>query len=378
MDDLPLKECSCSSSLDPSETNPHPLHAQSRAQFALHAPTAKARNRIISTFHASTNFRLQRRAVKLGLCGISPTVRFERNTLPVCISGRCRDRLCPTCQRFRSLSVRNRISRVVKAASSVRFVTLTMPASSAPLRERVLSLWDSFRRLRRTKSWKSHVSGGVAVMEVTRGKEGTHWHAHLHMLISGSFYDQRDLQAAWSASVGELAIADIRASHDRNGQVRYLTDYITKPTKALDWSDEILCEFALAMHRVRSIATFGKWHNLRVENADEQVTPPKLPRESISFSVVADALESGVLQRERAAPLLAKLSLTWRLLMQPYLTDLRYVECEPTPDDLTEVTLFLTDFAATLDQSCEPAQPPPPPLSLRSDQIPLWTNERGN
>ena len=371
MEDIPLAECIESAYVPPLETNQHPLQMQSRPQHALHAPVRQIRERTIDCLLASADPALHKRAEKLGFCGHSPTVRFEKGRLPVCLPGRCRDRVCPTCARFRARDLRRRLTPLLQRANSLRFITLSMPADARSLRDRTLALWSAFRSMRRTGIWKRHVRGGVALHESTTGTAGTHWHVHLHVLVEGTFFEHSLLKAAWSQAVGSEAICYIKPVHDRAGAARYVTKYITKGCDVEKWTDAQIREFATGMHRLRSVATFGTWHAQRLEKLDEENKPPTLPAREISYAALADAFDSGTLSHEKAAPLLSKLSATWRLLMQPYLSNATYIEAEPTPDDLADVTEFLCDFLDAHDAALDALAQDPEPRSRDAPITPM-------
>ena len=343
MDDARELEAPDSASLDTPETNPHPLQTQSAAQHRLHAPVQQRRSRIIDAFLDSNVPALWRRAEKLGLCGVSPRVRFETGRIPVCLLGRCRDRLCPTCNRFRSAHVRSRITRLVQSSNSRRFLTLTMPSSDAPLAQRIKEICEAFRRLRRTDAWKRHVTGGVAIIETKISKTDGHWHVHLHAIIEGSFFAHATLKAAWSQSVGSDAVCDIRAIHDAEKAVRYLTKYLAKDSDVDAWTDEQLREYATAFHRVRTLITFGRWHNRKLDDEEEIDQAAELPSHEIGYSFIADRLSDGTIDADRLVPLLCQAGVGWKLLLADWDRRVKLERVCLTPDDFAELTEILVN-----------------------------------
>lgn len=336
----------CITSLDPSETNPHPLHVQSGAQHRIHAPVAKLRNRTIEVFWTSDRLALQKRAQKLGACCVSPTVYVGTGAKPTCSPGRCRDRLCPTCAIHRATTLRQKIQALCNRARSLRFLTLTMPASKEPLGKRVQALHDAMRRLRAMKRWKTLVTGGIFVTETTTGEAGKHWHVHAHLLIEGDYYPFECIRSDWSHAVGAKSIVHIEAVHDREKAAMYVSKYLAKGTDLENWTDEQLIEYAEEMHRRRSVGTFGKWHRCKVDNLDENAEKPPKATHALSFTFVESMLAQSPEIRERAAPLLARLSRTWRLLMLPFV-GVAGSKWEPTtPKDFDEITSILMEFAA--------------------------------
>lgn len=307
-----------STSLDDSETTQHPLMTQSRAQRAIHAAVWDVRAHVIEAMHTSDRLGHDRRAERMGMCCVSPSVFVEAGRDPVCVPGRCRDRLCPTCQRVRGREVRRRLDTLLAKADAVRLLTLTQPATKDTLGQRVDSLLAAFRSLRRRAAWRKHVTGGVAVVEITRGAKGDHWHVHLHALVEGSFWPQKSIANEWSEVLGKPGIVDIRAVHARHGAARYVTKYAAKGTELGEWDHETIRDYACGVHRRRLLATFGKWARVDVNRDEDEAKTQPLPRVEVSYGLVRAAIEADTRTREHAAPLLARLGVMWRLLMSEF------------------------------------------------------------
>ena len=154
-----------------------------------------------------------------------------------------------------------------------RFVTLTLDADDATLRSRIERLQTSFKNLRRSRTWRDHVRGGVYAIEVTRGAAGGHWHVHLHAIIDGTFLPHAMLKAAWIVASDGASIVDIRAVHSRDAAARYVGDYIAKPADRKSWTAEQLCDYAKGVHGVRMIGTFGKCHSCNVDDSIDAEEP---------------------------------------------------------------------------------------------------------
>jgi hypothetical protein len=350
----------CLTSLDPSETNPHPLQRQSSAQRRIHAPVQKLRSQIIEALWTSATLALEKRAQKIGACCVSPTVYIGTGAKPTCSPGRCRDRLCPTCGIHRAGVLRMKIDGLCKRARSIRFLTLTMPANKRTLGQRVDELHAGMRRLRAMKRWKDLVRGGVFTVEATRGSDGKHWHVHAHILIEGDYYHHEQIKADWSHAIGAKAIIHIEAVHDREKAALYLSKYLSKGTDVAAWTDEEIIEFAEQMHRRRVVGTFGKWHRCKVDELDANAPKPPKATHALSFSFVESMLDNSKELRERAAPLLAKLSRTWRLLMLPIVGVSASRWEETTAADFEEITDVLMQFAAPAAPTpSEPKKPKP-------------------
>lgn len=172
----------------------------------------------------------------------------------------CRDRFCVPCANARAKVIAENLTTLA-GASRLRFITLTRAADDLPLSKCIDELGDSFRRLRDMRDWRQAVSGGAAFIEITRGKEGTHWHVHLHMLVVGTFLAQDVLSRMWERASGGSRIVDIRAVPDKAGMVSYVAKYATKGFSHQIYSDrDWLMECILALRARRLLMTFGDWY----------------------------------------------------------------------------------------------------------------------
>jgi hypothetical protein len=297
-----------------SETNQHPLEVQSHAQRCVHQAVDRQRSLIVDALWESSDSALKRRAEKIGLCCVAPMIFADSDSMPVCVAGYCRDRLCPTCMRRRAFKVRQRLCSLVSSMNAPRFLTLTERDNSDPLSVRMDRITAAVRKLRHTKEWKRHVVGGVMVWETTRNEKAGTWHPHVHLIIDGEFWSHSSLLSAWKAALGSDGTARIEACHDRNKSARYLAKYLAKDSELAAWPAKTIEEFATAMHRRRLVATFGRMHKLNVDLCDGEKEKPKLPRASLSYETIRSAIDAGDGPARSAAPLLARLGIAFRQL----------------------------------------------------------------
>lgn len=158
-----------------------------------------------------------------------------------------------------------------------RFVTLTRAHSHAPLQAQIDSLYSCFARLRRSKFWQSCVQGGAAFLECKIGKGSGLWHVHLHLIVTGSFIDQKALSQAWLAVTSDSSIVDVRKIDDFGHVSRYVTKYVTKPLDASIYNvPEMLDEFVVAIQGRRLCLTWGTWrkHKLTESPPDDREWTP--------------------------------------------------------------------------------------------------------
>ena len=118
----------------------------------------------------------------------------------------CKDRMCPACQKRRSLKVFHEVKQVcVKAAEKYKngtflMLTLTVPnVHKSELPETITHLFKSVGRMFKRKEVQRAVLGWFRSLEVTaeRGRDG-YYHPHFHILLFvapgyfGSSYIKRD------------------------------------------------------------------------------------------------------------------------------------------------------------------------------------------
>jgi Replication protein len=349
----------CLTSVQPSETKPHPLEVQSGAQHRLHAGVQDKRAQVINAFWNSGKERLVKRAEKLGMCGVSPIVRLEVGRRPALCPGRCRDRLCPLCSRLRGRQVRHRITALVAKADSVRFATFTMARTEDGLGERIDAVLKAFSALRRRKAWKQRVKGGLFVVETTRGAKGEHWHVHLHVLIEGDYFPHALLKAEWQAASGGASIVDIRAVHGRQQAVNYVAKYVSKGADVEAWDDDTVCEFAEGVHRRRLMGTFGKWHKVDVNEDREDDEPDVMPRHGVTFASLREAIVQGTLDREETVSRLWQMGYLWRLLLGEFVDEEPEVTGWPGAACFDAMTRTLLDVSGQPATAYVPIEPVP-------------------
>lgn len=366
-------EADNSSLLVPSETNPHPFELQSHAQECIHHAIEKQRFWIADALWNSGDQDLEKRAQKMGLCCVAPMIFADAQRDPICVAGYCRDRLCPTCMRRRAAKVKGRLTGLVTAMNAPRFLTLTERDNADPLSRRMDRITAAVRRLRHTKAWKRHVTGGVMVWETTRNEKAGTWHPHVHIIIDGDFWAHASLLAEWKKALGGDGAARIEACHDRVKSARYLAKYLAKDTEIATWKAATVCEFASAMHRRRLVATFGRMHKLNVDLCDEEKEKPKLPTACISYEQMRKEIDAGNECARKAAPLLARLGIAFRQLFFEFsVPGDCYADQLPSQElvELGEWIQHVHEAQLSLEEPEPQAAPPPDTqtLALFTDQ----------
>jgi hypothetical protein len=268
MDGTPLS-ATAPASLVPLETNGKFCRLGTASQLKLHSRWWGVRDHIITALEGSDEESLQKRAQRLDGCCASPLVHRSTDGKATLILQACRDRLCPRCQRARGQETSRRIASLISGWSSCRFATLTLRHSGGTLGQELDRLGEAFRKIRKEPKWKERVVSGVWSIEVTRNVTTKRWHAHLHLLFQGEYFDQALLSRMWEAATGDSPVVDIRAVNDREKTACYIADYVSKPLDAERWSHEDLREYAAAMHGRRLVHTFGRAHGAHIDQAAE-------------------------------------------------------------------------------------------------------------
>lgn len=261
------------SSLVPQDTNPDsianppegrdPTGQELEISFR-HSGWAPVRTRIWTAMQATGAG--QNRLGRFASCGTSAWV-LQSTTQPRRYriqANYCHDRFCTPCAKAASLTVAENVHRFA-GKRTLRFLTLTLRSYNEPLSDLYCDLIDSFTRLRQQDSWKAHVVGGVAFIEIKRSEDDARWHVHIHALIEGSFWAQKELSHAWRKASKGSPIVDIRAVHDKRTATHYITKYATKTIDyGVTHSPPRLREAIQALTGRRSMLTFGSWRGLRL------------------------------------------------------------------------------------------------------------------
>jgi hypothetical protein len=231
-------------------------------------------------------------------CGSGCTIEWSatEKKYRLCASY-CKSRHCEPCMRAKgnklAANLRNKIKDDVE--STYRFITLTLLHNDAPLAQQIARLYAAFRKMRNSDEWKYGVhiaeelkgerdrakrearkrrtraqileqyqhqgqTGGAAVLEVKRSKDGRRWHPHLHILSAGSYLDKHDLSRMWHKATGDSFIVDIAALRDQKDLCHYLSKYVAKGTSPTVWENaDTAQEWLAASAGVRMALTFGTW-----------------------------------------------------------------------------------------------------------------------
>lgn len=173
----------------------------------------------------------------------------------------CGYRFCPVCGHIRRWRIRERLHQMFKLMKHRKGYMLKMLTLSKQnctnLKGGIDELISSFRRLRQTKLWHSHIEGGLFVIEVT-GSPGS-WHPHLHCFIYSLRIEWQAIRDTWfTCSKGGTAVYIKNISND--GAIYYVTKYVTK--SEVDPGSVLLVD--REMKGRRTFQRFGSFHKIKL------------------------------------------------------------------------------------------------------------------
>lgn len=167
-------------------------------------------------------------------------------------------------------------------------------ANCSDLSAGVRSLISSFRRLRQRKLWRSHVSGGAYVIEVT-GHPGS-WHPHLHIIIESTYIEWSQLLSAWQSVSGGSSVYIQRIPGKQ--AVAYLTKYISKPSV----NTTLLSQLNAALKDTRMFQPFGTWHSVRLPVVKKSYPCPECGCDVWVPEILIDIITHKFRRAARATP----------------------------------------------------------------------------
>lgn len=218
---------------------------------------------------------IQEQAEKVRLCGTRITVGTVQGKEKVTSANFCRLRLCPLCQRRKSLKTYAEISRLVAALPSRTWVHIVLTlrnVSAAELQQTIDKLFkDSTALLRKNSQMQNAFNGALRCLEVTYNSESKTFHPHLHILLTGDKslnnnsrkrISRKLLQQLWkeAAQLDYLPQVHIDYTVDE-GVVAEIAKYCVKPLELQLPSDEraqVIEQLYTVLHGRRLVQSYGE------------------------------------------------------------------------------------------------------------------------
>lgn len=176
----------------------------------------------------------------------------------------CKCRTCPACAAARSRLISSNLIDFL-GDRTTRFLTLTIAHNNAPLNQLITRIWRSFKLLRTEDAWQTNVTGWAAFLEVKWSTRSHWWHVHLHILLEGQWWDQKEISRLWHTCTGDSYIVDIQAKGTNASRAYYASKYASKPFDAGSIpSFEKLTDAVRNLHRRKLWQVGGSWKSLRL------------------------------------------------------------------------------------------------------------------
>ena len=195
--------------------------------------------------HRNMHENFKNQMIHIASCGSFLTFRTleSDNTVGKLSNGSfCRQRICPLCQRRRSLKLFSNIQQMlepIKNKYAFLHLTLTVPnVNVADIRSQITHLFESSKMLFNTPAIKKAFKGVIRSLEVTYNKDTELLHPHLHclVLVNKSYFTSRDyikfedLREIWGDIIGVCnPQIHIRKCDDLVSALREVVKYASKP-----------------------------------------------------------------------------------------------------------------------------------------------------
>lgn len=206
---------------------------------------------------------------------VNPEIKFRLKSADF-----CHDRLCPMCNRRRSLKLYAQMSKVTEAllkeTPNIRFIFLSLTIKNVideQLEPALNQMSKAFRKITNSHELKSHPTkakllktllGVMRATEVTFNRNDESYHPHFHCLLAvdGNYFDssnyltQAEYTTIWRDALGinYTPIVDVRVIESSRGAVAEVGKY---PTKL---ADLIVPTRDVELYR-KSVRAFAVLHN---------------------------------------------------------------------------------------------------------------------
>lgn len=196
-----------------------------------------------------------KRSEKVLDCGAVLHFAVSKNSMRLIKAFFCRDRMCPSCQKRRSLMIFHQVKSVCisiqKEQPTIKYLmlTLTVPnVKASELKETISHMMKSWGKLIKRKEFKTSIKGWFRALEITYNGERDDYHPHFHILLSvnsgyfkKNYITQNRWLELWQESTKNFNITqvDVRrvkpnpkkaGSTDVESAVAEVAKYATKPS----------------------------------------------------------------------------------------------------------------------------------------------------
>ena len=241
----------------------------------------KKKNKIISDLLAD-DFLLSDKAEKILTCGdflgFSPS--SDTGEFKLVSANFCRERLCPTCQKRKSLKMYANVLQVVNYIKTnvrdVRYLHLVLTVPNCDggvvLNSTISKLFKSFGKFYKYKDIQRAFKGCLRCLEITYNSDTGMFHPHLHCLVAvnGSYFNSRyylkydRLQELWTKANNsdvplQISVGSIKGDIAKG--VAEVCKYCVKPLEYGELDDTtaqyVLRTIGLVLKGQRCIQKYG-------------------------------------------------------------------------------------------------------------------------
>ena len=235
---------------------------------------------------------LRRIAHKLDDCCRSPYAAINRDTSEIRIHEfRCKLRICTYCGKLRAKALSMKILPLVQKMDCAYRLDFTTKSNDDPIRKQFNRIVKCFAKLRQTRLWKAHYSGGFYTLEATHNKKTDQWHPHIHVIVDGEYVKHAKLKRLWHEITGDSTVIWMKQCVSNSQAVFYINKYVTKTQDPALVPSHRMAEWALALKGMRFVNLFGGLRHDKVNEEDE------LPKMEIHIytpmSQLSDAITDG-------------------------------------------------------------------------------------
>lgn len=188
----------------------------------------------------------------------------------------CHSRICPTCNRDKSLKLIKKYRSIDNYLVDAYFVTLTVVnVKSDKLKDSVSKMRNSIHKLCNRAPYRRWFSGGLYAIEFTYNVERDDFNLHAHMCIDSCIdlarcdflgYASSDpskvragLKQDWFEITGDSYIVDWQKTRHPKSAISYCLKYVTK-TVNYGGYDKLVCE---ALYKTRMLSFFGVCYDVQ-------------------------------------------------------------------------------------------------------------------
>lgn len=257
------------------------------------------------------------------------------------LANHCKQRWCPLCGAAKKTVIAREIEKWLPTTQYPKMMTLTLLHTSESLPDQINHLYNSFRKLRKTKLLTKNVPGGVWFFQITFNGKTQMWHPHIHCLMSGNYVSMSKLSRLWLKITGDSKIVNIKLVNNFVSASHEVARYCARPSPIKNLPLSQRTEIFTAMEGRRLCGTWGTARKLHLSHLDNDEPGKWIPL--ARWSTLRNSLETNSEARQ---------------ILQAWYDKI------PLPDGVT-----LIEYDNFIDGIPDKIKPEPPPPLLWGDPL---------